>query len=187
MSNRNFWFDSDCASAFFIHGKSWQAIQREWGNNQEFIWRNGIPSFGSEEFVQRNFSWTNIKPTYNWNPTWTNNSSSWPETYRLVCKLLFFQKRLQGTFKEVNVFYCRHKRSLRSFWMCQHFLMDEEWLFLMGRKFLRVKEDFGLSRERGRWDSRWKTTNCNRIPESQFLDSRQLNTTTLLIIWMKFT
>jgi len=64
--------------------------------------------------------------------------------------------------------------SLHSFYMIQH--------FLMGMKYPRLKDEFGLSRERGRWKLQWKTTYYNRIPESAFLDSRQLIYSSLLTI-----
>jgi len=88
-------FVSDWTRPFHYTGESWkdwQATDSEWENNKESHWWDGVPSFGSEEFIQCRFSWTTIKTPSNWNPDWTNNTSSWAETYRLVCKL-WFRKR----------------------------------------------------------------------------------------------
>jgi len=60
-------FVSDWTRPFQYTGenrKDWQTIDSKWGNVQESLRWDDVPTFGNEKFVQCNFSWTTIKATF---------------------------------------------------------------------------------------------------------------------------
>jgi len=58
--------------------------------------------------------------------------------------------RLNNKTARKGFFYHRHRRSLRSIWMCRRCLSGEEQLNSTERNRPRVEEGFGLSKKRGR-------------------------------------